>query len=148
MGFVEELKSGNGTIYAQWGGMLSIIFLVVGGLLNIISSLILFALLAWIEAFIMILLEIPIFQRCCPTGPRVQAFVKYFEGNYLRAALYLGFSIVMWLSLRESSTSVLLILAAVSTLFSSFCYAVAGLKHQERQNSSLTGANLGPGSLL
>ncbi|KAI9156001.1 Golgi apparatus membrane protein tvp18 [Blastocladiella emersonii ATCC 22665] len=148
MGFIEELKSGNGTVYAQWGGLLSIIFLVIGGFSNLFSSLIVFAFIAWAEAFIMILLEIPVFQKCCPHGPRVQAFVKYFEGNYLRAVLYVGFSVLMWLTLTISSSFTFFILGALTTAFSAFCYGIAGLKKQERQPSTLTGANLGPGSLL
>ncbi|KAI9218954.1 hypothetical protein BC828DRAFT_387292 [Blastocladiella britannica] len=146
MGFFEELKSGNGTVYAQWGALLSIVLLVIGGLTNLFSSAILFALIAWVEAFFMILLEIPLFQKCCPTGPKVQSVVKFFEGNGLRAVLYLVFSVLMWLSLSVGFG--LLIIAALTELFASLCYAVAAFKKQERQPSTLTGANLGPGSLL
>ncbi|ORZ33371.1 hypothetical protein BCR44DRAFT_41085 [Catenaria anguillulae PL171] len=145
--FIEELKSGNGTVYAQWGALLSILFLVIGFFSNILSMLILFAFISLGMAFVMILLELPIFQKCCPTGPKMQAFIKYFEGNYLRAVLYVGFSVIMWVSLTVEK-SFAFIVAGITTLFSAFCYAFAGVKNQERKPSALTGANLGPGSLL
>ncbi|KAL7749204.1 Golgi apparatus membrane protein tvp18 [Sorochytrium milnesiophthora] len=140
MAFIDELRSGNGTVYAQWSGLLALLFLVIGGFVNVFSANILFGIIGLVEAFVMLLLEIPIFQKCCPHGENMSAFVKYFEGNWLRAALYTVFATLMWISLKTYGFS-LLIIAALFLTFAAFFYIVAGFKKQERQQTALTSGN-------
>ncbi|KAI9146079.1 hypothetical protein BKA69DRAFT_322713 [Paraphysoderma sedebokerense] len=135
--FKTDLKSGKFTVYAQWMSYLSVLFLIIFGISNLFSTLIIFALIALCEAAVMFLMELPFFAKCCPTGPRMQSCIAFFEGNWLRAALYAAFAFMMWLSLMVAASG--LIVSAVTLTICAICYALAGFKHQERENTALTG---------
>lgn len=79
-------------------------------------------------SFILIFVEIPLLLRICPTSPAFDAFIRRFETNYMRAAIYLVMSIIQWLSLIAYATS--LIAAAVFLLIAACFYALAGVKGQ------------------
>jgi len=82
----------------------------------------------------MFLMELPFFQKCCATHPKMQATLKYFEGVWLRAALYAVFALILWLSLTNTVTAGFVVSALCVSLTSAF-YALAGFKHQERENT-------------
>jgi len=90
-------------------------------------------------AFIIIFIEIPLLLRICPTSPKFDTFIRKFETNYMRAAIYLVMSIVQWLSLLAMVTS--LIVPAVFLLFAAVFYALAGFKGQAFQGSKTLGGH-------
>lgn len=92
-----------------------------------------------VSAFVILFVEIPLLLRICPTSSTFDTFVRRFEKNYPRAAMYLVMSIVQWLSILEEDTS--LIAAAIFLLLASACYAFAGLKHQEFVGSKTLGGH-------
>lgn len=90
-----------------------------------------------ISSFILIFIEIPLLLRVCPTSEKFDSFIRRFETNYMRAAIYLVMSVVQWLSLIRYATS--LIAAAVVLLIAAAFYALAGLKKQEFAASKTLG---------
>ena len=90
-----------------------------------------------VSSFILIFIEIPLLLRVCPTSEKFDHFIRRFETNYMRAAIYLVMSIVQWLSLIRYATS--LIAAAVVLLVAAAFYALAGLKKQEFAASKTLG---------
>ncbi|KAI8819137.1 uncharacterized protein EV422DRAFT_119052 [Fimicolochytrium jonesii] len=136
MSLGSELKSGKFTIYAQWAAILSVLFLIIFSITNIIS-LLLFAILAWIEAFFMIWLEIPLLTVCCPGGPKIDAFQRFFQNTLFRSILYAVFAVVMWLSILSSAST--LIIAAITLSFTSIFYFISVFKKEPLERSGMTG---------
>ncbi|KAK5012001.1 Golgi apparatus membrane protein tvp18, partial [Cryomyces antarcticus] len=81
-----------------------------------------------ISALILIFIEIPLLLRICPTSPAFDAFIRRFETNYMRAAIYFVMSAIQWISVAAARTS--LIAAAIVLLIASAFYALAGVKGQ------------------
>jgi len=92
-----------------------------------------------VSACILIFIEIPLLLRICPTSSKFDAFIRRFTTNYMRAAVYGIMSLVQWLSLLVSASS--LIAAAVVLLIAGTFYALAGLKHQEFVGSKTLGGH-------
>lgn len=88
-------------------------------------------------AFIIIFIEIPLLLRICPTSPKFDTFIRKFETNYMRAAIYLAMSIIQWVSLVAMTTS--LLVPAVFLLIAAIFYALAGFKGQAFQGSKTLG---------
>ncbi|RIA93242.1 hypothetical protein C1645_23679 [Glomus cerebriforme] len=137
MGFIEEFKSKNFTIYAQWAGLLSIPFLFIAGGVAFLAFF-LFSIIAWILAFILIFVEVPLCMKICPTSPKFDAFIKIFENNYLRTIGYLLFSVVIFIFASKSG---IYILPGLSLAITGICYGIAALKHQNHASSTLTGGS-------
>jgi len=138
MGFIEEFKSRNFTIYAQWAGILSIPLLLIVGGLSFIDSVIC-SIIAWVLAFILIFVEIPFCMKICPTSPKFDAFIKIFENNYIRTVGYLLFSIVIFVFVKQSSA--FYVLPGLSLIITGICYGIAALKHQNHASSTITGGS-------
>ncbi|KAI9090504.1 hypothetical protein DFS34DRAFT_597509 [Phlyctochytrium arcticum] len=136
MSLGSELTSGKCTIYAQWCAILSVLFLIIFGITNFLSVII-FAIIAFVEAFFMIWLELPLLAACLPGGPKIQKFKEFFAKTSLRAALYAVFAVLIWLSLLESATSILV--AAVFLTLTSGFYLISVFKKEELERSGLTG---------
>ena len=101
--------------------------------------------------------EIPFLTRICPTSEKFDGFVRRFDQNWPRAAMYLGLSAIQFCSLIFRTTS--LIAAAVVLLLTSACYGmgcrfsglqrfiltdalgIAGMRGQEFQSSSTLGGH-------
>ncbi|KAJ3172934.1 Golgi apparatus membrane protein tvp18 [Geranomyces variabilis] len=148
----SELKSGKFTIYAQWyiyntpkhfqtrnrypAAILSVLFLIIFSITNFISVLP-FAILAWVEAFFMIWLEIPLLTVCCPGGPKIDAFQKFFQNTLFRSILYAVFAVLIWLSILMSATS--LLVAAISLSFTCIFYFISVIRREELSRSGVTG---------
>ena len=64
-------------------------------------------------------------------------FIRRFETNYMRAAIYGIMSIIQWLSIIARVTS--LIAAAVVLLVAALCYLLAGVRGQAFVNSKTLG---------
>ncbi|KAK1066573.1 Golgi apparatus membrane protein tvp18 [Friedmanniomyces endolithicus] len=131
----EELRSRNFSIYGQWTGVLCVILCFALGIANIFHFhwVILFSILCLTSAFIILFIEIPLLLRICPTSAGFDAFIRRFETNYMRAAIYLVLSLIQWLSLIAASTS--LVACAVVLLVAAVFYALAGVRGQAFVNS-------------
>lgn len=90
-------------------------------------------------AFLIVFIEIPLLLRICPTSAKFDAFIRKFESNYMRAAIYFAMSVVQWVSIWALATS--LIVAAVFLLIAAVFYALAGVKGQAFQGSKTLGGH-------
>ncbi|KAI9279575.1 hypothetical protein BY458DRAFT_563028 [Sporodiniella umbellata] len=88
MSILDEVRSRNFSLYAQWLGVASIILLIALGAVCLLDN-IPFAIIGWIFAFILFFAEVPLCTRFCPTSPRFDAFIANFENSYYRGALYI-----------------------------------------------------------
>ncbi|GAM88016.1 hypothetical protein ANO11243_060450 [Dothideomycetidae sp. 11243] len=131
MSIGEEFRSRNFSIYGQWTGVICIILCFALGIANIFhfNLLIIFSVICLVCALILLFIEVPLLMRICPTSGSFDAFIRRFETNYMRAAIYLIMSIIQWLSLVTGHASSLLA-AAVLLLIAALFYALAGVKGQ------------------
>ena len=90
-------------------------------------------------SFIILFLEVPLLLRVCPTSEKFDQFIRRFETNYMRAAIYLVMAIIQWVSLVLYATS--LIAAAVVLTIAAACYALAGVKGQGFVGSKTLGGH-------
>jgi len=139
MTLADEFRSRNFSIYGQWTGVLCMVLCFALGIANIFhfDIIILWSVICLVCAFIILFIEVPLLLRICPTSPKFDEFIRRFNTNYTRAAIYLIMSIIQWLSLIRYATS--LIAAAVVLLFAAAFYALAGIKGQEFQSSKTLG---------
>jgi len=135
----EEFRSRNFSIYGQWVGVLCIILCFALGIANIFQFhwVILFSVICLVCSFIILFIEIPLLLRICPTSSAFDGFIRRFETNYMRAAIYGIMSIIQWLSIIARVTS--LIAAAVVLLIAALCYLLAGVRGQDFVNSKTLG---------
>jgi len=119
--------------------VLCIVLCFALGIANIFHFhwVIIFSIICLVCSFIILFVEIPLLLRICPTSPKFDAFIRRFETNYFRAAMYLIMSIVQWLSLIAATTS--LIAAAVFLLIAAVFYAFAGIRGHDFVNSKTLG---------
>ncbi|KAL0083954.1 hypothetical protein J3Q64DRAFT_1737375 [Phycomyces blakesleeanus] len=136
MGIFAEFASRNFSLYAQWFGLVSIVLLIALGVVSLISNLV-FAIIGWVIAFILVFVEVPLCTKFCPTSPKFDGFVSTFENSYLRAGLYLVFAIVMFLSRTISTTT--LIIPGVTLLLAAISYGIAGFKQQPHASTTMLG---------
>ncbi|KAI8635969.1 hypothetical protein BD408DRAFT_426895 [Parasitella parasitica] len=136
MGFLEELKSRNFSLYAQWLGVGSIVLLIALGIVALTSNPI-FAIVGWVIAFILFFVEVPLCTRFCPTSPKFDGFIARFENSYFRFVAYVVFSIIMFLSTLINTTT--LVVPAITLLLTSICYVIAGLKKQPHASTKILG---------
>ncbi|KAI8326156.1 Golgi apparatus membrane protein TVP18 [Martensiomyces pterosporus] len=129
MGFVQELKTGNFSLYGQWLALLS-------GVLTFFFHVI-YSILAIVFGAICILVEIPILVKLCPTGPAFDRAFGGLKNHWWRFVAYLAFSIVMWSSLAKSGG--VLAIGAFTTTMAALCYLVAAVKKQAKITSSVVG---------
>ncbi|MCJ1310213.1 Golgi apparatus membrane protein tvp18 [Agyrium rufum] len=141
MTLAEEFRSRNFSIYGQWLGVICIILCIAVGIANLfhLSIIILFSIICLISGLVLIFLEIPLLLRICPTSEKFDVFMRRFTTNYMRAAMYGTMSVIQWLSLIHSATS--LIAAAVMLLLAGLCYLFAALKHQDFAGSKTLGGH-------
>jgi hypothetical protein len=71
-----------------------------------------------------------LWRQICPTSQKFDVFVRTFENHWIRTGGYIGFSIVMWISLKVSFT--MLLAPAITLLIAGVCYgsylALGGLR--------------------
>ncbi|KAI8833544.1 hypothetical protein BC829DRAFT_407783 [Chytridium lagenaria] len=136
MSIIEEFRSGKFTIYGQWWAIISALLLIIFGLASF-QAVLPFAFAAWIQAAIIVLLEIPIVTQCCPCGPSTSSFLKFFENTVFRTVLYLVFSGIIWLSIIMAASS--LIIGAITLTVTFILYGIAATRKEEMQRSFYTG---------
>jgi len=135
----SEFKTRNFSIYGQWTGILAMLLCLAVGIANCFSFsiIILFSIICLVTGLLIIFLEIPLLLRICPTSSKFDDFIRKFHSNWGRAAFYILASVVQWISLVKSATS--LIAAAVVLLFAGLFYALAALKKQDFMGSKTLG---------
>ncbi|KAI8370643.1 golgi apparatus membrane protein TVP18 [Radiomyces spectabilis] len=136
MGCFDEIKSRNFSLYGQWLGIASIILLIALGIVGLQSHIV-FSIVGWVIAFILLMVEIPLCLKVCPTSPKFDGFIAYFENCYFRAVMYLIFAVVMFLS-RLMNTGPL-IAAAVCLLLAAISYGAAAVMGQSFASSRILG---------
>lgn len=87
-------------------------------------------------AFIL-LLELPIVTRCCPTRGQLGNVVSFFESIMLRAIAYLIIAIIEFSG--SVPTGLLMIAPGIFLLIVSGLYTLALIKGQEMKRSVITG---------
>ncbi|KAK5169432.1 Golgi apparatus membrane protein tvp18 [Saxophila tyrrhenica] len=141
MTIADEFRSRNFSIYGQWAGVLCIVLCFALGIANFFNLghilLVIFAVLCLASSFIILFIEIPLLLRICPTSPTFDNFIRRFETNYMRAGIYGVMSLIQWLSLTITDSS--LIAAAVVLLIAACMYLFAGIKGQQFQSSKTLG---------
>ncbi|KAI8926093.1 hypothetical protein BC831DRAFT_435570 [Entophlyctis helioformis] len=136
MSILDDIKSGKCAIYGQFSALASIVFLILFGVLNLVSTLIIFAVLGWIFAGIIILIEIP-FCTCC-VNDTLTRMSRFFQANQFKAALYLVFAVIIWLSTRVGNST--MIISAIFLTLSSFFYGVAAFRKEDPAKSTFNGS--------
>ncbi|KAI8967805.1 hypothetical protein BDF20DRAFT_840014 [Mycotypha africana] len=136
MGLFDEIKSRNCALYGQWFGIISIILLIALGIVGFISHIV-FSIVGWVIAFILIFVEVPLCLRMCPTSPKFDSFIAYFENCYFRAIMYLVFAVVMFLSTLMNTGP--LVACGVTLLLGAICYGVAAFSGQAFASSKFLG---------
>ncbi|KAJ1819020.1 Golgi apparatus membrane protein tvp18 [Coemansia sp. RSA 2599] len=136
MGFVEELKSGNFSLYGQYWSLLSGVLLIVLGAVTLISHIV-YSILAIVFGAICFVIEVSWILKICPTSPWFDKGVEKLKNHWLRFAFYLVFAAVMWSSLAKGG-GVLAIGAATITV-AALCYLIAAVKKQASKSTSLFG---------
>ncbi|KAF3904906.1 hypothetical protein ABW20_dc0108081 [Dactylellina cionopaga] len=139
MGFMDEIRQRNFSIYGQWVGILSILLCLALGIANIFhfDIIIVWSVICLVSGLFLIFLEVPLLLRICPTSKAFDGFVRQFSSNYMRCAVYVILSVIQWTSLVRYATS--LIAVAIVLLIAGGCYGLAGLKNQEFMNSKTLG---------
>ncbi|KAI9342989.1 hypothetical protein BD770DRAFT_422005 [Pilaira anomala] len=117
MGLFDEVKSRNFSLYGQWFGIISIILLIALGIVDFLSHWI-FSIVGWVIAFLLVLVEIPLCLKVCPTSPKL-------------------FAVVMFLSNLVNVGP--LIATGVSLLLASICYGIAAFTGQAFASSKMLG---------
>ncbi|KAG0349807.1 Golgi apparatus membrane protein tvp18 [Podila minutissima] len=116
-------------------GLLSIVALIIFGIINF---KLLWSLIGWIIALLLVFIEIPMCLKCCPTSPKFDEFVTKFHNSYFRAAAYLVFAILMWLAVGVGKASVQTVSALLLT-FACLAYGIAAGRGQTPASSAITG---------
>ncbi|KAG1181968.1 hypothetical protein G6F36_009521 [Rhizopus arrhizus] len=136
MGVFDEIKSKNFSLYGQWLGIISIILLIALGIVGFMQHVV-FSIVGWVIAFILIGIEVPLCLKLCPTSPKFDSFIAYFENCYFRALIYLAFAVVMFLSNLLNVGP--LIATGVSLLLAAICYGIAAFSGQAFASSRIFG---------
>lgn len=87
----------------------------------------------------LIFIEIPLLLRICPTSPKFDGFVRRFETNFMRAAIYGAMSAIQWVGFALRRTT--LVVAAVTLFAAAVFYALAGVKGQGFVGSKTLGGH-------
>ncbi|KAI8640152.1 hypothetical protein BD408DRAFT_420202 [Parasitella parasitica] len=136
MGCFDEARSMNFSLYGQWLGIISIILLIALGIVGFLSH-VAFSIVGWVIAFILVMIEVPLCIKFCPTSPRFDSFLAYFENCWLRAGIYLAFAVIMFLSNLLNVGP--LIACGVLLLLAAICYGFAAFKGQAFASTKVLG---------
>ncbi|KAJ2237168.1 Golgi apparatus membrane protein tvp18 [Coemansia sp. RSA 1722] len=127
MGFVEELKSGNFSLYGQYWSLLSGVLLIVLGAVTLISHIV-YSILAICFGALCFVIEFSWILKICPTSPWFDKVVEKLKNHWLRFLFYLVFAAVMWSSLAKGGG--ILAIGAATITVAAACYCIAAVKNQ------------------
>lgn len=136
-GMIADLKSSNFSIYGQWFSYLNIFLCLVFGFVNIfhISGVVVFSIIAVVQGFIILFIEVPFLLKICPLSENFIGFVSKFDTNWRRFLFYLVMCVIQWCSLIVKTTS--LIVVAIGLTITCLVYGIGAAAHQEFKNSSI-----------
>ncbi|EIE89440.1 hypothetical protein RO3G_14151 [Rhizopus delemar RA 99-880] len=117
MGVFDEIKSKNFSLYGQWLGIVSIILLIALGIVGFMQHVV-FSIVGWVIAFILVGIEVPLCLKLCPTSPKLFAVVMFLS-NLLNVGP--------------------LIATGVSLLLAAICYGIAAFSGQAFASSRMFG---------
>ncbi|KAI9488133.1 hypothetical protein BDB00DRAFT_884950 [Zychaea mexicana] len=117
MGCCDEVTSKNFSLYGQWLGLISVVLLIALGIVGFVNHIV-FSIVGWVLALILLFVEIPLCLKCCPTSPKL-------------------FAVVMFLSTLMDKGP--LIAAAVSLLLAAICYGAGAATGQSFASSKYLG---------
>ncbi|KAF8931497.1 Golgi apparatus membrane protein tvp18 [Haplosporangium gracile] len=106
--------------------------------LGIVSLNILWSIIGWIIAFLLVFIEIPLCLKCCPTSAKFDNFLQKFQNSYFRAVAYIVFAVVMWLAVGIGGRT-LQTISALALSFGAVSYVIAAARHQTPASSTITG---------
>ncbi|KAI8988951.1 putative clathrin-coated vesicle protein [Pilobolus umbonatus] len=132
----SEITSMNFSLYGQWMGLVSVVLLIVLGIVGFLGHVV-FSIVGWVIALLVAFVEIPFCTRLCPTSPKFDSFLSYFENSWFRAIMYIVFAVVMFLSNLLGASS--LIACGVTLLLSGLCYMAAAAMGQSFASSKFLG---------
>ncbi|KAJ2485128.1 Golgi apparatus membrane protein tvp18 [Coemansia sp. RSA 2320] len=138
MAFVEEIKTGNFSLYGQWLALLSGVLLIVLGAVTFIAHVI-YSILAIVFGAICIIIEIPLLMKLFPTGPSFDRAFGGLKNHWWRFVAYLVFAIIMWSSLAKGGG--ILAIGAVTITLAAACYLIAAVKKQSKVTTSMLGGS-------
>ncbi|SAM02695.1 hypothetical protein [Absidia glauca] len=148
MGCFDEVKSMNLSLYGQWLGIVSIILLIALGIVGFTSHIV-FSIVGWVIAFLLVLVEIPLCLKVSRLAENCHWGTDTNEsclGAHLfssapqapNSTMYLIFAVIMFLSnLLHGATP--LIAAAVALLLAALCYLGAAVMGQAFASSRILG---------
>ncbi|KAJ2459652.1 Golgi apparatus membrane protein tvp18 [Coemansia sp. RSA 2424] len=136
MGFVEELRTGNFSLYGQWLALLSGVLLIVLGAVTFPFHIV-FSILAIIFGVVCIIIEVPLLMKLFPTGPTFDRLFGGLKNHWWRFVAYLVFAIVMWASLAKGGG--ILAIGAVTVTMAAGCYLIAAVKKQSKVTTTWLG---------
>ncbi|KAJ2492435.1 Golgi apparatus membrane protein tvp18 [Coemansia sp. RSA 2050] len=136
MAFVEELRTGNFSLYGQWLALLSGVLLIVLGSVTFLAH-VLFSILAIIFGIICIIIEIPFLMKLFPTGPTFNRVFGGLKNHWWRFVAYLVFAAVTWASLAKGGG--ILAIGAVTITMAAGCYLIAAVKKQAKVTTTMLG---------
>lgn len=142
-GFSADFKKKNFSLYGQWISILTILLCLALGVANIFhfNLVIIFSVICLVQGLIVVFVEIPFLLRICPLTDTFTNFVSKFDENWPRCGFYLLMAAIQYLSLTLQATSLLVV--AIFFTFSSACYFLAAVKHQEYLKTSINVAGDG-----
>ncbi|KAG0306041.1 Golgi apparatus membrane protein tvp18 [Dissophora globulifera] len=107
-------------------------------LFSILSFSIGWSVIAWIIAFLLIFIEIPLCMKCCPTSSKFDGFMTRFQNSWFRTGAYAVFAILMWIAVGAGNRTVQCVSAILLTI-AAISYGVAGARGQTPASSAITG---------
>ena len=131
MSLWQQLTSGQANVYAQYLAFLSIPLLIITGFSNLITSLIIWSVIAIIASIIILFLEVPFCVKCCPTSPRFDGVIKSLDRHMYRCLFYAGVAVCMWFAVSASG-GVFFVLSALCLSGCAVGYLIALFKKEER----------------
>ncbi|AMD22276.1 HGL064Wp [Eremothecium sinecaudum] len=128
---ITDLKSFNFSIYGRWFGYINIILCLALGIANLFhfSLVILFAVIAILQGFVLLFTELPFLLKICPLSENFVGLIKRWESNGSRSLFYIVMAVIQWVSLAVRVTS--LIVVAIGLTISAIFYGTGYLKKQE-----------------
>jgi hypothetical protein len=109
----------------------------ISSIITLSAVMIVFAALAIAFGCFILFIEVPLLLRICPTSSKFDDAIRKISTNWTRAAAYCVMSVVLFLSLLKTASS--LIATAVFLALTAICYLLAAVKGQSFVGSKTLG---------
>lgn len=133
---ISELKSFNFSVYGRWFGYINIILCFALGIANLFNFgiVILFAITAIVQGFIILFTEVPFLLKICPLSENFVKMIKQWNSNGMRTIFYLVMAGIQWVSLTVQVTT--LAVLAIGLSISAVFYGTGYFAKQEFKGSN------------